>query len=126
MSGCLVTYIGSVLEDYIGFLVGYVTVIRLEFSKHLQTASVMKAPGAIVVSKILYPETEEINETLEVSMDKIGANILDAIANGTTEGLKLAVNVGAMLLVFVAFIAMLNGILLWIDRKSTRLNSSHV
>ena len=71
----------------------------------------MAAPGAIVISKILYPQTEDINTDVKVSQEKIGANILDAIANGTTEGLKLAVNVGAMLLVFVAFIAMINGIL---------------
>ena len=71
----------------------------------------MAAHGAIVVSKILYPQTESINTDVKVSNEKIGSNILDAIANGTTEGLRLAVNVGAMLLVFVAFIAMINGIL---------------
>ena len=71
----------------------------------------MAAPGAIVISKILYPQTETINTDVQVSQEKIGSNILDAIANGTTEGLKLAVNVGAMLLVFVAFIAMINGVL---------------
>ena len=69
----------------------------------------MAAPGAIVISKILYPQTEEINTDVHVSSEKIGSNLLDAIANGTTEGLKLAVNVGAMLLVFVAFIALING-----------------
>jgi CNT family concentrative nucleoside transporter len=74
----------------------------------------MAAPGAIVISKILYPQTEEISTDVQVSSQKIGTNILDAISNGTTEGLKLAVNVGAMLLVFVAFIAMINGILGWI------------
>jgi CNT family concentrative nucleoside transporter len=74
----------------------------------------MAAPGAIVISKILYPQTEEVNTDVKVSSEKIGSNILDAIANGTTEGLRLAVNVGAMLLVFVAFIAMLNGILGWL------------
>jgi CNT family concentrative nucleoside transporter len=68
----------------------------------------MAAPGAIVISKILYPQTEEVNTDVAVSQEKIGSNFLDAIANGTTEGLKLAVNVGAMLLVFVAFIAMIN------------------
>jgi len=83
----------------------------LFYAKHLLAASVMAAPGAIVISKILYPQTEEINTDVQVSQEKIGSNILDAIANGTTEGLKLAVNVGAMLLVFVAFIAMMNGIL---------------
>ena len=71
----------------------------------------MAAPGAIVISKILFPQTEEINTDISVSKEKIGSNILEAIANGTTEGLKLAINVGAMLLVFVAFIAMFNGIL---------------
>ena len=71
----------------------------------------MAAPGAIVISKILYPQTEAVDNTISVSADKIGSNLLDSIANGTTEGLKLAVNVGAMLLVFVAFIAMINGIL---------------
>jgi len=71
----------------------------------------MAAPGAIVISKMLYPQTEEINTDVHVSSEKIGSNILEAIANGTTEGLRLAVNVGAMLLVFVAFIAMINGIL---------------
>ncbi|NNK75854.1 MAG: Na+ dependent nucleoside transporter, partial [Maribacter sp.] len=76
-------------------------------------ASVMAAPGAIVISKILYPQTESVNTDVSVSSEKIGANILDAIANGTTEGLKLAINVGAMLLVFIAFIAMINGILGW-------------
>ncbi len=71
----------------------------------------MAAPGAVVISKILYPQTEKINNNFAVSYDKIGSNFLDAIANGTTEGLRLAVNVGAMLLVFVAFIAMFNGML---------------
>ena len=74
----------------------------------------MAAPGAIVISKILYPQTETIKNDVQVSEDKVGSNVLDAIANGTTEGLKLAFNIGAMLLVFLAFIAMLNGILGWI------------
>lgn len=119
MIGGMATVAGAVLAAYIGFLGGDDPVLRLEFAKHLLAASVMAAPGAIVVSKILYPETEEINNTLEVSMDKIGANILDAIANGTSEGLRLAVNVGAMLLVFVAFIAMMNGILFWVGDITT-------
>lgn len=113
MVGGMATVAGAVLAAYIGFLGGDDPVLRLIFAKHLLAASVMAAPGAIVVSKILYPQTEKINKDLSVSNEKIGSNILDAIANGTTEGLKLAVNVGAMLLVFVAFIAMLNGILGW-------------
>ncbi len=111
MIGGMATVAGAVLAAYIGFLGGDDPVLRLQFAKHLLAASVMAAPGAIIISKILYPQTEEINTDVKVSSDKIGANILDAIANGTTEGLRLAVNVGAMLLVFVAFIAMINGIL---------------
>ncbi len=111
MIGGMATVAGAVLAAYIGFLGGDDPDLRLVFAKHLLAASVMAAPGAIVISKILYPQTESINTDVKVSTEKIGSNILDAIANGTTEGLKLAVNVGAMLLVFVAFIAMLNGIL---------------
>jgi CNT family concentrative nucleoside transporter len=82
--------------------------MRLACAKHLLAASVMAAPGAIVISKILYPQLEKVNTNVEVSSEKIGSNILDAIANGTTEGLKLAANVAAMLLVFVALIAFIN------------------
>ncbi|WP_149277233.1 NupC/NupG family nucleoside CNT transporter [Pareuzebyella sediminis] len=110
MIGGMATVAGGVLAAYIGFLGGNDEALRLEFARHLIAASVMAAPGAIVVSKILYPQTEQIDGAIQVSTEKIGSNLLDAIANGTTEGLKLAVNVGAMLLVFVAFIAMLNGI----------------
>ncbi|MBQ0787202.1 MAG: Na+ dependent nucleoside transporter, partial [Oceanihabitans sp.] len=119
MIGGMATVAGAVLAAYIGFLGGDDPVLRLQFAKHLLAASVMAAPGAIVVSKILYPQTEEINTDVSVSSEKIGSNILDAIANGTTEGLKLAVNVGAMLLVFVAFIAMVNGVLGWVGDITT-------
>ena len=108
MIGGMATVAGAVLAAYIGFLGGDDPVLRLQYAKHLLAASVMAAPGAIVISKILYPQTEEVNTDVSVSQEKIGSNILDAIANGTTEGLRLAVNVGAMLLVFVAFIAMFN------------------
>ena len=122
MIGGMATVAGGVLAAYIGFLGGSDPVLRLHFAKHLLAASVMAAPGAIVISKMLYPQTEEINTDVKVSQDKIGSNILDAIANGTTEGLKLAANVAAMLLVFVAIIAMLNGILGWVG-DITNLNS---
>lgn len=121
MIGGMATVAGAVLAAYIGFLGGDDPVLRLKFAKHLLAASVMAAPGAIVISKILYPQTHAINTDLSVSEEKIGSNILDAISNGTTEGLKLAVNVGAMLLVFVAFIAMINGILGWFG-EITSLN----
>ncbi|WP_042007545.1 nucleoside transporter C-terminal domain-containing protein, partial [Capnocytophaga canis] len=84
--------------------------------------SVMAAPGAIVISKILYPQTENFSNESKVSVENVGSNVLDAIANGTTEGLKLAANVGAMLLVFVAFIAMINYIFGWIG-DITSLNT---
>lgn len=122
MIGGMATVAGAVLAAYIGFLGGDDPALRLIYAKHLLAASVMAAPGAIVISKILFPQTEEINKVLTVSQEKIGSNILDAIANGTTEGLKLAVNVGAMLLVFVAFIAMVNGVFGWIG-EITSLNS---
>ena len=108
MIGGMATVAGGVLAAYIGFLGGEDEVLKLYYAKHLLTASVMAAPGAIVISKILFPQVETINKYVSVSQDKIGSNLLDAIANGTTEGLKLAANVGAMLLVFIAFIAMIN------------------
>ncbi|MBE7684544.1 Na+ dependent nucleoside transporter [Tenacibaculum piscium] len=111
MIGGMATVAGAVLAAYIGFLGGDDETLKLFYAKHLLAASVMAAPGAIVISKILYPQTEEIVTDIKVSQDKIGSNILDAIANGTTEGLQLAMNVGAMLLVFVAFIALINGVL---------------
>ncbi|MEO0505961.1 MAG: nucleoside transporter C-terminal domain-containing protein [Bacteroidota bacterium] len=119
MIGGMATVAGAVLAAYIGFLGGDDPALRLVFAKHLLAASVMAAPGAITISKVLYPQTEEVNTDVKVSSEKIGANLLDAIANGTTEGLKLALNVGAMLLVFVAFIAMINGILGWVGDFTT-------
>jgi CNT family concentrative nucleoside transporter len=114
MIGGMATVAGGVLAAYIGFLGGNDPVLRLEFAKHLLAASVMAAPGAIVIAKMLYPQTESIVTEVEVSKEKIGSNILDAISTGTTEGLKLAANVAAMLLVFIAFIAMINYSLGWV------------
>ena len=108
MIGGMATVAGGVLAAYIGFLGGENEALKLYYAKHLLTASVMAAPSAIVISKILYPQVNVINNDVSVSQEKIGSNLLDAIANGTTEGLKLAANVGAMLLVFIAFIAMIN------------------
>ncbi len=108
MIGGMATVAGGVLAAYIGFLGGNDEALKLVFAKHLLAASVMAAPGAIIISKILYPQQAKINTDVKVSSNKIGSNILDAISNGTTEGLKLAANVGAMLLVFIAFIAMIN------------------
>ncbi len=108
MMGGMATLAGGVLAVYISFLGGDDPVQRLMFAKHLLAASVMAAPGAIVISKILLPQIEDVDKTMDISKDQIGSNVLDAISNGTTEGLKLAVNVAAMLLVFIAFIALFN------------------
>jgi len=111
MIGGMATVAGGVLAAYIGFLGGEDPELKVYYAKHLLTASVMAAPGAIVISKILYPETEKVNSDVEVSKDKIGSNFLDAISIGTSEGLKLAANIAAMLLVFIAFIALINYVL---------------
>jgi len=108
MTGGMATLAGGVLAAYISFLGGDDPVQRLVFAKHLLAASIMAAPGAVVISKVLVPQDQKINTDVEVPKEKIGSNVLDAISNGTTEGLKLAVNVAAMLLVFIAFIAMFN------------------
>src|SRR5210317_438810 len=105
MAGGMATLAGGVLAAYIGFLGGGDPAQQIIFAKHLLTASVMAAPGVIVISKIIVPETAQINKQVDVSRSGIGKNALDAISNGTSEGLRLAVNVGAMLLVFLAFIA---------------------
>lgn len=108
MAGGMSTMAGGVLAAYIGLLGGGDKLLEMEFARHLLSASVMAAPGAVVISKILVPQTEPINTKVEVTKEKIGKNVLDAISNGTGEGLKLAANVGAMLLVFYALIAGFN------------------
>ncbi|MBX2977972.1 MAG: Na+ dependent nucleoside transporter [Flavobacteriales bacterium] len=118
MTAGMATVAGGVLAAYVGFLGGNDPVLKLFFAKHLLTASVMAAPGAVVVAKILYPQTEPIDQRMEVSQEVVGSNFLDAMAKGTTEGLKLAVNVGAMLLVFFAFIALFNFVFIKIGDRS--------
>ena len=111
MVGGMATVAGSVLGAYIGFLGGNDPVQRLEFAKSLLAASVMAAPGSVAIAKIIYPQTEEIQPDIKISSSKIGSNFLSAISIGTGEGIKMAVNVGAMLLVFFALIAMMSGML---------------
>ena len=110
MVGGMATVAGSVMGAYIGFLGGDDPHERLAFAKSLLAASVMAAPGAVVIAKIMFPQKDKIPELINVSSDSAGNNLLNAISNGTTEGVKMAVNVGAMLLVFIALIAMLNGV----------------
>ena len=110
MVGGMATVAGSVLGAYIGFLGGDDPIMQLEFAKSLLAASVMAAPGAIVIAKIIYPQTEEIKTDISISNNRIGSNLLSAISIGTGEGIKMAVNVAAMLLVFIALIAMVSSI----------------
>ena len=134
MVGGMATVAGSVLGAYIGFLGGNDPVLRLEFAKSLLAASVMAAPGAIVIGKIIYPQTEIVENDVNISKEKIGSNLLSAISIGTGEGIKMAVNVGAMLLVFIALIAMLSnifsvigdvlGINYWISKNTIYSNLS--
>jgi len=111
MTGGMATVAGSVLAAYIGFLGGDDPVQRIEVARNLIIASVMAAPGAIVISKLMCPQDEKINKDFKVNEDITGNNLLTAITNGTRDGIKMAVNVGAMLLVFLALIALINGIL---------------
>ena len=118
MTSGMATMSGGVLAAYIGMLGQGDPVLELEFAKHLLSASVMAAPGAIALSKILVPQTEEIDNSLNVSKEKIGKNVLDAISNGTADGLKMAANIAALLLVFYALIAGANEILGWLGLPS--------
>jgi CNT family concentrative nucleoside transporter len=111
MTGGMATIAGGVLLAYISILGGTDEAQRVAYAKFLLCASFMAAPASLVVAKLLVPQTEPIDSSLKVPRDKLGANFLDALANGTSEGLKLAANVGAMLIAFIAFAALVNGLL---------------
>ncbi len=112
MTGGMATIAGGVFGAYIAMLGGESVAEKAEFGMHLLTASIISAPAAIVAAKILYPELKkDIKTTLEIPRTSAGSNFLDSIARGTTDGLKLAVNVGAMLLAFMAFIYLTNELL---------------
>lgn len=111
MVGGMANTAGSVLAAYVGFLGGNDPAQQSYFAVHMLSQSIMSAPAAIVVAKILFPQTENVIHELKVPKEKIGDNFLDALSLGTTDGLKLAVNVGAMLLVFTALMYLCNWIL---------------
>lgn len=123
MVGGMATIAGGVLAAYVGFLGGSDPVMQLYYAKHLLAASVMSAPAAVVAAKMLLPETKAFEKKLELSREKIGKNALEAISNGTVDGVKLAVNVGAMLLVFIAFIAMFNYLIKDLIAENIGLNT---
>lgn len=125
MTGGMATIAGGVFAAYVGFLGGSDPETRQLFATHLLTASIMSAPAAIVAAKILLPEEKEIDiehQKLDIPRQEVGNNLLDAISRGTTDGIKLAVNVGAMLLVFTAFVAMANYIFTEMIGSWTGLN----
>jgi CNT family concentrative nucleoside transporter len=123
MIGGMASSAGGVLAAYVGFLGEGNPEQQLFFAKHLLAASVMAAPASIAVSKIIIPQDEIVNNTVSVSTEKIGSNIIEAISIGTEDGLRLAFNVGAMLIVFIALIAMGNYILFDLIGEATGLNS---
>lgn len=124
MVGGMATIAGSVMGAYISFLGGGDPAEQAKFATYLLSASIMNAPAAIVLAKIFMPETEpeKIDRALKVNKDQIGTNLVDALASGASDGLKLALNVGAMLLAFIAIIYALNWILVDFVGAYTGLN----
>jgi CNT family concentrative nucleoside transporter len=124
MVGGMATIAGSVLGAYVSFLGGGDPAEQAKFATYLLSASIMNAPAAIVLSKIFFPETEhdKIDRSLRVNKDQIGVNLVDALATGAADGLKLALNIGAMLLAFIAIIYALNWILVDFIGAYTGLN----
>ena len=108
MTGGFATIAGGVFAAYVGFLGGDDPEARALFAKHLMTASLMSAPAAIVCAKILMPETKKVDDKLKLEKGEVGTNLFDALARGTSQGVALAVNVGAILLVFTAMVSLLN------------------
>lgn len=111
MVGGMATVAGAVMVAYISLLGGGDPQQQVVFATHLLTASVISVPAALMMSKILLPQTEPVDRSLHLAQDRNGVNLLDAICHGTSEGVKLAVNVGAMLLVFTALVAFVNFVL---------------
>jgi CNT family concentrative nucleoside transporter len=115
MTGGMATIAGAVMVAFIGFLGGEDKAMQAEFGKHLLTASILSAPAALVCAKMLLPETEKVSENLDIEGDRMGVNLFDAATGGTTQGITLAFNVAAMLMVFIAFVAMVNFVLInWV------------
>ncbi|MGY0505265.1 NupC/NupG family nucleoside CNT transporter [Luteimonas sp. e5] len=116
MVGGMATIAGGVLGAYVMLLGGNDPVLQAFYAKHLITASIMAAPATLVIAKILVPETGQPATfgKVEVKVEKTTTNVIDAAAAGASDGLKLALNVGAMLLAFIALIALINAPLVWL------------
>jgi len=125
MVGGMANTAGSVMAAYVGFLGGSDVDQQNFFALHMLSQSIMSAPAAILVAKMLFPQTNEefVSKDLSVPKEKLGDNFLDALSLGTTDGLKLAVNVGAMLIVFTAMMWVANSLLGWVG-DITHLNES--
>lgn len=123
MSGGFATIAGTVLAAFILFLAGEDDAQRALYGKHLITASILSAPAALLFAKLMVPETEKVSEELEIADDDLGSNVFDAISKGTTEGVRLALNVGAMIIVFIALVAMVNYVLGDVFGAKTGLNT---
>lgn len=129
MTGGMATIAGGIMAVYIQMLgdtYALVNDVSIEFARQmfaeqLLGASIMAAPGALVIAKIFYPEvdTPETMGDIDAQVEQKDENGIDAAASGATEGLKLALNVGAMLLAFIAIIAMINSFLIWFGETTT-------
>jgi concentrative nucleoside transporter, CNT family len=124
MTGGMATIAGGVLAGYVAFLGGTDTAEQTKYATFLLSASVMNAPAAIVMAKLLVPESnyDKLDHKLNISAEKTGVNLIDALAKGAADGLKLALNVGAMLLAFIALIAAVNFLLKDVIGEYTGLN----
>lgn len=124
MTGGMATIAGGVLAAYVSFLGGSDPVQKTMFAASLLSASVMNAPGGIVFAKMLFPEApgSAQNRVLHISEEKTGVNLIDAMSRGAADGLRLALNVGGMLLAFIAVIAMVNYLLNDVIGALTGLN----
>ncbi len=111
MTGGFATVAGGVMAAYVGMLSG----VFPDIAGHLMAASVMSAPAALVVAKIMLPEREvaQTSGVMEMKVEKVDVNAMDAAARGASEGMTLALNVAAMLLAFLALVAMINGFIAW-------------
>jgi concentrative nucleoside transporter, CNT family len=124
MTGGMATVSGAVFATYVAFLGGDSTAEQTRFAAYLLSASIMNAPAAIVVAKILFPEQsgKTSNTSLNISSADIGVNLVDALARGASDGLKLALNIGAMLLAFISVVAAVNYFLLEVVGANLGLN----